>query len=89
MGVAFSDKLCDKKVIFRELMAPIAQSPCLSTGHLLKATSELVFVLSLSNGCSRVHLEAGYQAPQAALDVCHGKVQRQEQSLQELKTSFL
>lgn len=45
MGVAFSNKLCDKKVVFIKL---IAQSHLLKQRALcFKATSELVFVLSL------------------------------------------
>lgn len=61
MGVAFSNKLCDKKVVFIKLVALIAQSHLLKQRALsFKATSELVFVLSLCDGCSHVHLEAGY-----------------------------
>lgn len=48
MGVAFSNKLCDKKVVFIKLVALIAQSHLLKQRALcFKATSELVFVLSL------------------------------------------
>lgn len=70
MGVAFSNKLCDKKVVFIKLVALIAQSHLLKQRALcFKATSELVFVLSLCNGCRHVHVEAGYHMSQAALCV--------------------
>lgn len=70
MGVAFSNKLCDKKVVFIKLVALIAQSHLLKQRALcFKATSELVFVLSLCNGCRHVHVAAGYHMSQAALCV--------------------
>lgn len=77
VGVAFSNKLCDKKVVFIKLMALIAQSHLLKQrAPSFKATSELVFVFSLSDVCSHVYVEAGKHLSQAALHVCHEKVQR-------------
>ena len=69
MGVAFSNKLCDKKVVFIKLVALIAQSHLLKQRALcFKATSELVFVLSLQ-WMQLCPLEAGYHMSRAALCV--------------------
>lgn len=58
-------------------MALIAQSHLLKQrAPSFKATSELVFVFSLSDVCSHIHLEAGYHMSQAALHVCHENIQR-------------
>lgn len=75
MGVAFSNKLCDKQE--SHFHGSDCTVPLLKQGALsFKASSELVFVFSLRDGCSHVHLEAGYRMSQAVLRVCHEKVQR-------------
>lgn len=58
MGVAFSNKLCDKKVVFIKLVALVAQSHLLKQRALsFKATSETglcTFLMQWMQSCPHV-----------------------------------